>query len=159
MIKPILMATVASLAVPAAFAGPYINTEINSSYTGSDYTNATTDLHVGWEGDISDSASYFIQGGPAIVAVDGTDNDTQLSGKLGGNVDLSEKLGIYSISFIYAKAPVTRWYSFSISLLLSSSCSIISSFVGFFFSPFSLISSCFFSLTLSINCIICSRKW
>ena len=95
MIKAILIAAAASLAAPAAFAGPYINTEINSSYTGSDYTNATTDLHVGWEGEISESASYFIQGGPAIVAVDGTDNDTQLSGKLGGNVDLSEKLGIY----------------------------------------------------------------
>ena len=95
LIRPILIAAAASIAAPAAFAGPYINTEINSSYTGSDYTNSTTDLHVGWEGDISESASYFIQGGPAIVAVDGTDNDTQLSGKVGANVDLSEKLGIY----------------------------------------------------------------
>ena len=95
MIRPILIAAAASLAAPAAFAGPYINTEINSSYTGSDYTNSTTDLHVGWEGDISESASYFIQGGPAIVAVDGTDNDTQLSGKVGAYVDLSENLGIY----------------------------------------------------------------
>ena len=90
----IVLTAAATLSAPV-LAGPYVNVETNASYTGSDYTNATTDLHVGWEGDISDSASYFIQGGPAIVAVDGTDNDTQLSGKLGGNVDLSEKLGIY----------------------------------------------------------------
>ena len=32
---------------PAAFAGPYVNVETNAGWTGSDYTGATTDFHVG----------------------------------------------------------------------------------------------------------------
>ena len=35
----------------AAQAGPYVNVEANSGFTGSDYTGtATTDVHVGYEG-------------------------------------------------------------------------------------------------------------
>ncbi len=79
----------------AAVAGPYVNVESNASYTGSDYTNSTTDFHVGWEGDLSETTSYYVQGGPAIVAVDSEDNDTQLSGKAGGNVAVSDKLDLY----------------------------------------------------------------
>ena len=79
----------------AAIAGPYVNVESNASYTGSDYTNSTTDFHVGYEGDLSDTVDYYIQGGPAIVAVDGTDNDTQLSGKAGLGIDATEQLNFY----------------------------------------------------------------
>ena len=78
-----------------AIAGPYVNVESNASYTGSDYTNSTTDLHVGYEGNLSDSVDYYIQGGPAIVAVDSEDNDTQLSGKAGLGFDATDKLNFY----------------------------------------------------------------
>ena len=78
-----------------AIAGPYVNVESNASYTGSDYTNSTTDLHVGYEGNLSDTVDYYVQGGPAIVAVDGTDNDTQLSGKVGADVNATDKLSFY----------------------------------------------------------------
>ena len=58
MIKPLILAAAASIAAPAAFAGGlYVNTEANSSYTGSNYTNTTTDLHVGYEGG-NDSFGY-----------------------------------------------------------------------------------------------------
>ena len=77
-----------------AIAGPYVNVESNASYTGSDYTNSTTDLHIGYEGEVNDF-SYYIQGGPAIVAVDGTDNDTQLSGKAGASVNATDNLAFY----------------------------------------------------------------
>ena len=79
----------------AAIAGPYVNVESNASYTGSDYTNSTTDLHVGYEGGLSDTVDYYIQGGPAIVAVDGADNDTQLSGKAGLGIDATDNLNFY----------------------------------------------------------------
>lgn len=95
MIKPLILAAAASFAAPAAFAGGfYINAEANSSYTGSDYTNTTTDLHVGYEGG-TDTFGYYIQGGPAIVAADGVDTETQVSGKLGANVAATEKLDFY----------------------------------------------------------------
>ena len=43
------LATISFASTPA-MAGVYVNAESNASYTGSDYTSATTDLHVGWEG-------------------------------------------------------------------------------------------------------------
>ena len=96
MIKPLLLAAAtASFAAPAAFAGGlYVNTEANSSFSGSNYTSTTTDLHVGYEGG-NDGFDYYVQGGPAIVAADGVDSDWRFSGKVGASVDATEKLGIY----------------------------------------------------------------
>jgi outer membrane autotransporter protein len=95
MIKPLMLAAAASIAAPAAFAGGlYVNTEANSSYSGSNYTNTTTDLHVGYEGG-NEGFGYYVQGGPAIVAADGVDSDWRFSGKVGANVDATEKLNFY----------------------------------------------------------------
>ena len=71
-----------------------MNVESNANYDGSDYENRTTDLHVGFEGG-NDTFGWYAQGGPAIVAVDGTDNDTQLSGKAGLGIDATDNLNIY----------------------------------------------------------------
>ena len=95
MMKPLILAAAASFAAPAAFAGGlYVNTEANSSFTGSDYTSTTTDLHVGYEGG-NDGSGYYVQGGPAIVAADGADSDWRFSGKVGANVAATEKFDIY----------------------------------------------------------------
>ena len=95
MIKPILIAAAASLAAPAAFAGGfYINTEANSSFTGADNYATTTDIHIGYEGG-TDTFDYYVQGGPAIVATDGADSDTRISGKVGANIAATEKLDFY----------------------------------------------------------------
>ena len=45
-----LAATAAVVAPSAALAGPYVNIEANSSFTGSNYTGTTTDAHVGYAG-------------------------------------------------------------------------------------------------------------
>ena len=39
-------AAVAFAAPGAALAGPYVNVEANSGFSGSDYTGTTTDAHV-----------------------------------------------------------------------------------------------------------------
>ena len=78
----------------AAVAGPYVNVESNASYTGSDYQSRTTDFHVGWEGG-NDTFDYYVQGGPAVVAADAVDSDTQLSGKVGASVNATDKLAFY----------------------------------------------------------------
>ena len=84
----------AALATPAT-AGVYLNVEANSSLTGNDYTSTTTDVHVGYEGG-NDTASFYVQGGPAIVAVDGADEgDTRFSGKVGGSVAATDRVDIY----------------------------------------------------------------
>ena len=64
MIKSVFAATAAlSMSAGAALAGPYVNVEANASWAGDDYTGATTDLHVGYEGAIGDTgASYYVQG-------------------------------------------------------------------------------------------------
>ena len=98
MIKPVIAAAgVAALSLSplAAFAGPYVNVENNAGWSGDDYTGAVTDLHVGFDGELGDSASWYAQGGPAIVSVDGEENAPELSGKVGASVALSESLSAY----------------------------------------------------------------
>ena len=93
--KRIALALASTLAVSPAFAGVYVNVESNASYTGSDYTNSTTDFHVGYEGEVNDF-SWYVQGGPAVVTVDGADeSDNRISGKVGANIAATEKLGFY----------------------------------------------------------------
>ena len=93
--KKIALALAASIASAPAMAGVYINAESNGSYTGNNFTSRTTDLHIGYEGDVG-KLGYYVQGGPAFSAVadvDGT--ETRLSGKLGGKFDITQKLGVY----------------------------------------------------------------
>ena len=104
MFKSVFAATAAlSVSAGAAFAGPYVNVETNAGWVGDDYTAATTDLHVGYEGEVG-AAGYYVQAGPAIVAVDGQETDTQFSGKAGIGVPVSESLGVYGeMSFLTAE--------------------------------------------------------
>jgi len=96
-----LAATAAVVAPSAALAGPYVNVETNAGWTGADYTGATTDFHVGYEGALGESASYYVQGGASLVAPDNADNDTVPSGKAGVGVALSDALGAYGeVSFV-----------------------------------------------------------
>ena len=98
--KKIALALAASLACAPAMAGVYVNVESNASYTGGDYTSRTTDLHVGYEGDVGD-LGYYIQGGPALVNGDAVDGTSEFSGKLGGTVAASDNLDVYGeVSFI-----------------------------------------------------------
>ncbi len=98
------IAAVSALGAGSAFAGPYVNVESNSGFVGSDYSETVTDLHVGYENGIGESGSYYIQAGPAIVAVDGEETDTQFSGKAGVGVPVSDSLGVYGeLSFLTAE--------------------------------------------------------
>ena len=97
--KTIALAIAAStLAVPS-IAGPYVNVETNANYTGSDYTSRATDLHIGYE-NTAGIVDWYAQGGKTINAVDGVDSDSNFSGKFGGSIAASEKLGLYGeVSF------------------------------------------------------------
>ena len=101
MIKSVFAATAAlSMSAGAALAGPYVNVETNAGWVGDDYSGATTDIHVGYEGEVG-AASYYVQAGPAIVATDGAENSTRISGKVGAGVPVSDALGVYGeLSFI-----------------------------------------------------------
>ena len=108
-----IKSTIAALAASpflfagAAFAGPYVNVEANASYPDGDYTGATTDVAVGFDGSASEGKiAYYIQGGPAFVHSETADDtETEFSGKAGASVAVNEDLSLYGeISGISAEA-------------------------------------------------------
>ena len=95
MKKIIALLSAAALGAPA-IAGPYVNVEANSGFSGTDYSGTVIDNHVGYE-----SGNWYIQAGPSIVSPDGGESTVELSGKAGGGVPLTEKLGAYGeVSFM-----------------------------------------------------------
>ncbi len=102
MFKSVFAASAALFAsAGAALAGPYVNVEANSGWTGSDYNSTTTDLHVGYEGALGDSASYYVQGGASVVSPDSGESDTVPSGKAGLGLAVTDALGAYGeVSFV-----------------------------------------------------------
>ena len=98
-IKSTIAAVAASpfLLAGAAFAGPYVNIEANGSYPDGDYTGATTDLAVGFEGTTDEGkVAYYVQGGPSLNHSDATDDtETELSGKIGASYAATEDLALY----------------------------------------------------------------
>ena len=99
-IKSTIAALAASpfLLAGAAFAGPYVNVESNLSYPDGDYNSATTDVHIGYEGTTEGGkVAYYVQGGPALVHTDSTDDtETELSGKIGASLAATEDLSLYA---------------------------------------------------------------
>ena len=100
-IKSTIAAVAASpfLLAGAAFAGPYVNVESNLSYPDGDYTSATTEFHLGYEGTAGAEGkiAYYVQGGPSLNHAESTDDtETEISGKIGGSYGVSEDLGIYA---------------------------------------------------------------
>ena len=78
------------LAANPAFAGPYLNVEANSGFSGNDYDSTVIENHVGFE-----SGNWYVQGGPAFVSGDGVQSSLELSAKVGGNYAMSESLDLY----------------------------------------------------------------
>jgi hypothetical protein len=90
------------IAAAPAMAGPYVNVEANSGFTGGNYNGTAIDTHVGVDGG-SGKFGWYVQAGPTVVAPDGGDSEVELSGKAGGSFAASEKLSVYGeVSFITA---------------------------------------------------------
>ena len=102
MIKSTFAALAAApLFAGAAVAGPYVNVETNAGWTGSDYNGAATDLHVGYDGELGERTSWYVQGGATVLTPDGGDTDTVPSGKAGIGFSATESLGVYGeVSFV-----------------------------------------------------------
>ena len=98
MFKPLIAAVAAApLFAGAAFAGPYVNVEANASYPDGEYTTATTDLHIGYEGGTEDGkVAYYVQGGPGFVHTESSDDTaTEISGKVGVSVQVADAASVY----------------------------------------------------------------
>lgn len=102
MIKSAFAAVAAvAMSSSAALAGPYVNAETNVGYTGNDFNGSVTDLHIGYENGLGENAAYYVQAGPAIVAVNGEENETEISGKAGLGIDVTDQVNVYGeVSFL-----------------------------------------------------------
>ena len=106
--KNLIVLAVAASASPV-LAGPYVNVETKSNFTGSDYQSTASDLHLGWEGKAKD-LSYYIQGGKTIKADDGKDSASNWSGKTGASFPVSEKLKVYGeLNFAQVEGADNNW--------------------------------------------------
>jgi hypothetical protein len=122
MFKTVFAATAAlSVSAGAAFAGPYVNVEANSGFTGSDYNGTNTDLHVGYEGAIGENSSYYVQAGATVLSPDSGEGDTVPSGKAGLGLALTDALGAYGeVSFVGSgDADIDRGYGTKLGLKYS----------------------------------------
>ena len=91
-IKSTIAAVAASpfLLAGAAFAGPYVNVETVSSYSGDDYTGLSTEFQIGYEGE-----SWYVSGGPVVTSPDNGESSTDFIGYVGGSLDLTDSVGAY----------------------------------------------------------------
>ena len=97
--KKLALVLATTLVSTPAMAGPYVNVESNSTSVGTDFQSRATDLHVGYENELG-ALAYYVQGGKTINAADGVDSESNFSGKLGGNISATDKLGFYGeVSF------------------------------------------------------------
>ena len=97
MIKSFVLsaaATAVALAPTSALAGPYLNPEFNGATVGDDYLGGALNLDVGYEGG-EGAYSWFIQGGPAILMPNGSENEVEFAGKFGGSVEVAENVSFY----------------------------------------------------------------
>jgi len=98
-IKSTIAAIAASpfLLAGAAFAGPYVNVESNLSYPDGEYSSASTDIHVGYEGvNETGKLAYYVQGGPAVNHSESADDtDLDFSGKVGVSYAVAEATSVY----------------------------------------------------------------
>ena len=97
MFKSTLAAVAASATLfsGAAIAGPYVNLETNSGFDGGEYGSTLLETHIGYESSISDNADWYIQGGPANEIGTADNAPTELSGKIGASVAISESSSVY----------------------------------------------------------------
>ena len=81
-------------AASPVLASPYVNVENNAGFSGSNFIGHVTDFHLGYENG-NGYSSYYVQAGPSIFAPDGGEEETKLTGKLGGSVQATERLSVY----------------------------------------------------------------
>jgi len=93
--KSIIAAGILLASGSAAIAGPYANLETNSGRIGNEYTGSLIELHAGYEGELGDAAEWYVQAGPAFGLPDGSDAETDFSGKAGLVYNVSDNVELY----------------------------------------------------------------
>jgi len=90
----IAVAALSALSAPS-FAGPYVNTENNSSWVGGEFGGAVTEVHAGYEIEAGENATIYVAAGPAFISIEDEDLSTEVSGKLGIVADVTDSFELY----------------------------------------------------------------
>ena len=93
--KTLFISTATILFAAPVLAGPYVNIESNSGFSAGDYTSTLLENHVGYESELGESATWYVQGGPALEFNDASGTESKVSGKVGATVALTEKVDAY----------------------------------------------------------------
>jgi len=93
--KLIAITAATVLASTPAFAGVYANVESNSGFADGDYSSTLIESHLGYEGELGNDSSWYIQGGPAFGLIPDEDNENYASGKVGVSWDIVEDTTVY----------------------------------------------------------------
>lgn len=79
----------------------YVYTEVESDWTLGQYDGTSTTARFGYEGEVTDSASLYLEAGPSFINPDGADLTTELGLEFGGEVAVTESLSAYGeVEFI-----------------------------------------------------------
>ena len=102
------MFALAGLAPVALIAGPsvqasevdltgyYVTTEVNSDWSGSDYEGTNIDVRAGYETELSDTVTAYVEVGPAFSLPDSGDSDTEFGAETGLSIAASENLELFA---------------------------------------------------------------
>jgi hypothetical protein len=95
MKKIIALSSAAILSAAPAYAGVYGNIESNSGWSDGDYNSTLLETHLGVDAPLGNSATVYVQGGPAVGFIPDQDDENYVSGKVGVSYDLTERLTGY----------------------------------------------------------------
>ena len=103
------MFAVAGLAIPAVLAaGPsaqaseadlsgfYVTTEANSDWTGEEYEGTSIDVRVGYETELSETVSGYVEVGPAFTVPESGESSTDIGAEVGLSVAATEHLELFA---------------------------------------------------------------
>jgi outer membrane autotransporter protein len=94
--KKIIALSAASVLMSApAMAGQYANVEANTGFDAGDYKSTLIETHYGYEGELGEQTTWYVQGGPAFDLQDGQDSQNKVSGKIGAAYAVNENLEVY----------------------------------------------------------------
>jgi len=94
--KSLLVSTLATpLLASSALAGPYVRGEATVNLSGSQYSNTEVDLLGGYEEDINERTSWWIEAGPSVLFEDGGGQEVRFKIKSGINYTATEQLDLY----------------------------------------------------------------
>lgn len=77
-------------------SGFYVYTEANSDWRGSDYEGTSIDVRVGYETELSETVSGYVEVGPAFSVPESGDAETDIGAEVGLSVAATENLELYA---------------------------------------------------------------